>query len=97
MDCPDCGGSGALPDPSVRVDWRMRDIERVQGQRPGSVGADVRWLVSELRRARKALTEVASLAQEPMTPEVARQINVTAGDALCLFAVTPVDESKVAS
>ena len=97
VDCPDCGGSGQLPNPSVLVEWRMRDIERVQGEKPGSVGSDVRWLVTELRRARKALTEVVALSQEQMSPEIVKQIRVTAGDALSIYEVSPVDSSKAAS
>ncbi len=97
VDCPDCGGSGQLPNQSVLVEWRVRDIERVQGEKPGAVGSDVRFLVTELRRARKALTEVVALSQEPMSPEIAKQIRLTAGEALSIYEVIPVDSSKSAS
>jgi hypothetical protein len=86
VDCPDCGGSGSLPHPSVLVEWRMRDIERARAADAGAVANDIRWLLAELRRARTALTEIVSLAEEAGDSEVARRLRRTAGHALGLIA-----------
>ena len=89
VDCPDCGGAGVLPHPSVLVEWRMRDIERARGGGDGAVASDVRWLLAELRRARTALTEIVSLAEDAGDSEIARRLRVTAGRALGLVATPP--------
>jgi hypothetical protein len=92
VDCPDCGGSGHLPHPSVLVEWRARDIERANlGDSENA--SDVRWLVTELRTARRALTEIMALAQDAETPEAFTQIRLRAGEALSLFTVQPVAEA----
>lgn len=90
VDCPDCGGSGALPHPSVLVEWRIRDIERARAGGSDEAATDIRWLIAELRRARTALTEIASLAEDAGDSETARRLRVTAGQALELFEVQPV-------
>jgi hypothetical protein len=85
VDCPDCGGSGVLPHANVLVEWRARDIEKMRGAGTDAVASDIRWLIAELRRARTALTEIASLADDAGDSEVAQRIRVTAGQALELF------------
>jgi hypothetical protein len=90
VDCPDCGGSGVLPHPSVLVEWRMRDIERARGAANDDAASDIRWLIAELRRARTALTEIQSLAEDAGDSETARRLRVTAGQALELFEVRPI-------
>jgi hypothetical protein len=97
VDCPDCGGSGALPHPSVLVEWRMRDIERARGAGNGDAASDIRWLIAELRRARTALTEIQSLAEDAGDSETARQLRVTAGQALELFDVQPISVAAASS
>lgn len=97
VDCPDCGGSGALPHPSVLVEWRMRDIERARGAGNDDAASDIRWLIAELRRARTALTEIQSLAEDAGDSETARQLRVTAGQALELFDVQPISAAAASS
>ena len=92
LDCPDCGGTGSLPHPSVLVEWRMRDIERSRAAQSGAAAGDIRWLIAELRGARTALTEAVSLAEDAGDSEVARRVRLVAGKALGLIAsrrVTP--------
>ena len=90
VDCPDCGGTGVLPHPSVLVEWRIRDIERVRSVGTDAAASDIRWLIAELRRARTALTEIASLAADAGDSDIARRLRVVSGQALELFEVVPV-------
>jgi hypothetical protein len=109
VDCPDCGGSGLLPHPHTLVEWRMRDIERHYGSRHyGSrhdnsrhegasheaVAADVRWLVSEVRRAREALTEIVALAQDGDPADVGARVQMTAVRALEFYEISASPEPK---
>ena len=89
VDCPDCGGAGALPHPAVMVEWRVRDIERRYDGREDSATQDMRWLIAELRRARTALTELASLAEDSGDSEVTPRMLFIANRALELY---PVEE-----
>ena len=95
VDCPDCGGSGVLPHPNVLVEWRARDIEKARGAGSDAAAQDIRWLSAELRRARTALTEIASLAEDMGGTEGAQRILVTAGQALELFTLeAPADAAS---
>jgi hypothetical protein len=91
ITCPDCGGTGSLPAPSVIVEWRAGEIERVHGIGSDQIAQDVRWLVFELRRARSALTTLLALASElpddPATAPATAQMRFVANDALGLYAV----------
>ena len=94
VDCPDCGGSGILPSRSVHTDWRARDIERAltTGTLPQS--QDVKWLLTELHTARRALTEIITLAHDVVGPDpISMQIRAVASDALGLYDQTPVDKA----
>jgi hypothetical protein len=93
VDCPDCGGSGVLPHPNVLVEWRARDIEQTRAAGDDAVASDFRWLIAELRRARTALTEIASLADDAGDSDVAQRIRGTAGEALALFELEAVEAS----
>ncbi len=94
VDCPDCGGSGVLPHPNVLVEWRARDIEKARGSGSDPAAQDIRWLIAELRRARTALTEIASLAEDMGHSEGAQRILVTAGQALELFSLAPAEAAS---
>jgi hypothetical protein len=94
VDCPDCGGSGALPHPNVLVEWRTRDIEKARASGSDAAASDIRWLIAELRRARSALTDIAALAEDAGDSEVVQRIRVTAGQALALFELTPVSGDR---
>ncbi len=90
MDCPDCGGSGLLPSRSVHVDWRARDIERAltQGQLPQK--EDVKWLLTELHTARRALTDVVALAHDVVDADsISMRIRSVANVALGLYDLAP--------
>jgi hypothetical protein len=63
-DCPDCGGTGRLPSRATLIDWRARDIDRAAASGRELGADDARWLVSELRNARSALTQIIALAHD---------------------------------
>ena len=95
VDCPDCGGTGALPHPNVLVEWRTRDIEKARAAGSDAAAQDFRWLIAELRRARTALTEIASLAEDAGDSDIARRIRITAGQALALYQLAePGSETR---
>jgi hypothetical protein len=86
LDCPDCGGTGGLPSRATLVDWRSRDIERATAKGNGLSAEDARWLLSELRNARTALTEIIALAHDVQdSDEIALRIRVTANRALGIY------------
>ena len=89
-DCPDCGGAGHLPTKNVLIDWRARDIERAVERGASAEPADVRWLLAELRSARRALTEIIALAHDAQDPDaIALRIRFAANRALGVYEVEP--------
>ena len=90
VDCPDCGGAGFLPPRSVLVDWRARDLEQALVTGRPVQPEDLRWLVSELRTARKALTEIIALAHDVDDMDaIAQRIRFAANKALGLYEPAP--------
>lgn len=88
-DCPDCGGSGVLPSRGVLVEWRARDVERAHAKDDGETGHHVRWLLSELREARRALTEIIALAHDVDDDDsIAQRIRFVANRALGTYEIT---------
>lgn len=90
--CPDCGGSGELPDTSVLVEWRARDIEAHHMKNATSASPDVLWLIAELRRTRTALSEVLSLTTELEESDLSLAIRGIANRALETYPTTPLTE-----
>lgn len=85
VDCPDCGGAGYLPAKHALVEWRARDIERAVAAGIHPAPVDLRFLIAELRAARKALTEVIALAHDATDPDsIAMRIRIVASRALGL-------------
>ena len=88
MDCPDCGGAGFLPSKAVLIDWRSRDIEQAVAQNGAVDASDVRFLLSELRNARAALTEIIALAHDAQDPDaISQRIRFAANRALGLYEI----------
>jgi len=92
VTCPDCGGTGALPAPSVIVEWRAGEIERLHGVGADQMAQDVRWLVFELRRARSALTKLLALTDELDDDPATSQMRFVANEALGLYSVAAEPE-----
>ena len=85
-DCPDCGGTGRLPSRSTLVDWRARDIDRAANEGKVLSTEDARWLVTELRNARSALTQIIALAHDIEDGDaIAVRIRFAANKALGLY------------
>ena len=92
VDCPDCGGAGFLPSKNVLVDWRARDIEQALARGKNAEAADVHFLLSELRAARKALTEIVALAHDAQDPDlIAQRIRFAANRALGLYTASDAE------
>jgi len=91
-DCPDCGGSGVLPSRGVLVEWRARDVERAHATGDDETAVHVRWLLAELRNARRALNEIIALAHDVEDRDrIAQRIRFVANWALGTYEI--VDES----
>jgi hypothetical protein len=95
VDCADCGGAGFLPSRNVLVDWRARDIEQALARGRSAEAPDVHFLLSELRSARKALTEIVALAHDAQDPDlIAQRIRFAANRALGLYVASAPDDPR---
>jgi len=92
-NCPDCGGSGVLPPPETLIEWRLRQIERAHDQRSDDTSKDVRWLAFELRRARNALTELLTLANDLDDP-LAPRMRLIANRAVGFYEIEADDPGR---
>lgn len=89
VDCPDCGGSGTLPTRATSTAWRAADIERAVEAGNAVEPAHVKWLLTELGKARAALTEIIALAHDTDDPDaLGLRIRFTANRALGLYEVS---------
>ena len=88
-ECGDCGGLGQLPSTTVLTERRLRELEKVYGSQGGEVGQDVTWLVSEVRRARHALTQILALGQDGGAADMAERTRFLANQALGVYPVVP--------
>ena len=87
-DCPDCGGSGILPSRGVLVEWRARDVERAHAKGDDESAVHVRWLLAELRSARRALNEIIALAHDVDDQDrIAQRIRFVANRALGTYQI----------
>jgi hypothetical protein len=81
--CPDCFGDGKPPGRGAKIEWQLRALD---GKYQGEAGADVRWLVHELRRSREALVHILTLCQDaPDASDLQKEIQFRANDALGLY------------
>jgi hypothetical protein len=87
--CPDCFGDGRPPTRGARLEWRLRELERVYRDAGGESGADVLWLVHELRGARDALINILARCDDADAGDaVAREVKFVANEALGLYTRT---------
>jgi hypothetical protein len=87
--CPDCFGEGKPPARGTRLEWRLRELERVYRDDKTEAGADIVWLVHELRGARDALVRVLARCDDADEDDaVAREVKYLANEALGLYEPT---------
>ena len=94
IDCPDCGGAGTLPSDATAVEWKLRAIEQVHVDRGDQIALDIRWLAFELRRAREALVEALSLAEDMDESPTRSRLLFVSNRALNLYDVKPAREQS---
>jgi hypothetical protein len=84
--CPDCFGEGKSLSRGTKLEWRVRDIERVHRDSGRETEADVVWLVYELRRSREALLRILARCQDVDDSDpVLRAVKYEANEALGLY------------
>ena len=88
--CPDCFGEGRRVGSLERLEWRLRDVEKVHaGSGHATCEADVRWLIFELRRSRKALLTILTRCQdEDAGSPLADEIKFVTNQALQVYDPT---------
>jgi len=78
-----------LPSHRTLIEWRRRQIESAHAQRSDEAARDIRWLAFELRRARDALTEILTLADDLEDSAAAARIRFIANGAVRMYEITP--------
>jgi hypothetical protein len=72
----------------VLVEWRARDVERAHGRGDDESAVHVRWLLAELRNARRALNEIIALAHDVDDQDrIAQRIRFVANRALGTYEI----------
>jgi hypothetical protein len=85
--CPDCFGEGSGLRCGTKLEWRLREIERVYRHSGRETESDVLWLVHELRSSRDALLRVIARCQDAEDSNVvARDVKYEANQALGVYA-----------
>ena len=88
--CGDCGGEGVLPSALVLTEWRLRELERGYERLGGDAARDVGWLVSEVRLAHQALTQILAASQDADANDpLLTRIKFIANDVLHLYPPQP--------
>jgi hypothetical protein len=84
--CPDCFGDGKSVGRGAKVDWRLRELERLYGEGTREADADVKWLLHELRTCREALVRILTLCHDAAAgDELAKEIKFLTNDALGVY------------
>jgi hypothetical protein len=87
--CGDCFGEGTQPSSGMRMEWRLRQIERAHLGSGGEREADIRWLVHELRKSRHLLVAIFAQCEDAGGDEaLAKAIKYQINEALELYDVS---------
>lgn len=85
VNCPDCYGDGVSANHGSKMEWRLRELEKIYRSNHASF-ADVMWLVCEVRKAREALVLILTRCQDADdSDEIARYARTRAMEALGLY------------
>jgi hypothetical protein len=86
VSCPDCYGDGRAAHQGNKMEWRLRDLERVYRTGRNESLGDIMWLIHELRQARQALVLILTRCQDAAEgDEMARYVRTQAMAALGLL------------
>jgi hypothetical protein len=84
--CPDCFGEGTASSHGAKLEWRLREIERIYRHSGRETESDVLWLVHELRSSREALLSILARCQDADDSDVlARDVKYRANEALGIY------------
>jgi hypothetical protein len=84
--CPDCFGEGHALSRGTKLEWRLREMERVYRLSGRETESDILWLIHELRGSRDALVRVLARCQDAEDSNlVARDVKYEANEALGLY------------
>ena len=84
--CPDCFGEGRSRGQGTKLEWRLREIERVHRHSGREAEADVLWLVHELRRSHEALVRILARCQDAEDSDaLARDVKYQANEAIGFY------------
>jgi hypothetical protein len=87
--CGDCYGEGKALSRGTKLEWRLRDIERIYRDSGRENETDVLWLVNELRRSREALVRILARCQDENGLDSAViDVKYAANEALGLYEPT---------
>jgi hypothetical protein len=90
--CRDCMGHGKVAGRPELVEWRLREIERAHPGGAHGCDDDVRWLVTELRRCREALTQIFARCQDAADDDaMAADIRYVANGTLGLYPIAKTE------
>ncbi|HVJ92979.1 MAG TPA: hypothetical protein VM580_24425 [Labilithrix sp.] len=84
LTCADCFGEGRAVGQGAKLEWRLRELERVHRKAGGEAAPDIIWLVHELRRSRDALLRILARCQDAdeadtIAGEIRFQVNEVLG------------------
>jgi hypothetical protein len=84
--CPDCFGDGNPLGRGAKLEWRLREIERVHSGSGRDDEADVLWMAQELRRCHRALVEILARCQDADEGDaLATDVKYRANEALGIY------------
>jgi hypothetical protein len=86
MACPDCYGAGRSLGRNANTEWRLRELERRYDDGTSEVGADVQWLLHEVRRCRETLVRILTICQDADEGDrLAYDVKYQANEALGIY------------
>jgi hypothetical protein len=84
--CPDCFGDGHRLGSGAKLEWRLRELERLHRGGGSEADADVLWLIHELRKSREALLLILSRCQDADAEDaLAADVKFRANEALGIY------------